>query len=42
MQKSLCSKYPYLSPTMSPMNTKLNDLEYHGQGYFPLMTLENN
>ena len=32
---------PFLSPRISPTNTKLNDLEIQSQGHYLLMTLEN-
>ena len=32
---------PFLTPRISPTNTKLYDLENQGQGHYPLMTLEN-
>ena len=32
---------PFLPPRISPMKTKLYDLDNQGQGHYPLMTLEN-
>ena len=32
---------PFLPPRISPMNTKLYDLENQGQGLYPLLTLKS-
>ena len=32
---------PFLPLRISPTNTKLHDLENHGQGHYPSLTLEN-
>ena len=40
-KNTMFKMYLFSPPKISPTNTKLYDLENQGQGYYPLMTLEN-